>query len=41
MVMMDEYERYADTPAEASIKEALSSDNKYGLIRRWSTPSAK
>lgn len=40
MVMMDEYERYADTPAEVSIKEALKSDNKYGLIRRWSTPSA-
>lgn len=39
MVMMDEYERYADTPAETSIKEALKSDNKYGLIRRWSTPS--
>jgi len=40
MAMMDEYERYAETPAEASIKESLKSDNRYGLIRRWSTPSA-
>lgn len=40
MAMMDEYERYAETPSETSVLESLKSDTKYGLIRRWSTPSA-
>ncbi|MBT9670596.1 hypothetical protein GPK34_00895 [Secundilactobacillus kimchicus] len=37
---LDEYDRYAETPAESSIIESMKSDDRYGLIRRWSTPSA-
>ena len=33
-------ERYAGSSAESSGMESLKSDNKYALIRRWSTPKA-
>lgn len=39
-IFFDEYERYAGSSAESSGMESLKSDNKYALIRRWSTPSA-
>ena len=39
-IFFDEYERYAGSPAESSGMESLKSDNKYALIRRWSTPKA-
>lgn len=38
-IWYDEYERIAGGEAEGSGEESLKSDNKYALIRRWSTPS--
>lgn len=38
-IWYDEYERVAGSAAEGSGEESLKSDNKYALIRRWSTPS--
>lgn len=37
-IFMDEYERYYGSAAEGSGMESLKSDNKYALVRRWSTP---
>lgn len=37
-IWYDEYERVAGSAAEGSGEESLKSDNKYALIRRWSTP---
>lgn len=40
VIMYDEYERYAGGSGESSGEESLKSDNRYALIRRWSTPSS-
>lgn len=40
VIMYDEYERYAGSASESSGEGSLKGDNKYALVRRWSTPSA-
>ena len=39
VLMMDEYERMADSGGESSALQSMKGSNKYGLVRRWSTPS--